>query len=375
MVETLRSGWLTTGPLTARFEAEFAERLGAEAALAVNSCTAALHLALLALGIGPGDAVVSSAMTFVSSIHVIEHVGARPILVDVEPDTLNIDPARVEDAVRSTPGVRAILPVHLYGHPAEMDFLLEIAGRNSLAVVEDAAHSLPAAYRGRPVGAPPGGPGREVPDLAAFSFYATKNLTTGEGGMLTGPRELIDRARVLSLHGMSRDAYRRYAADGAWHYDVVAAGWKYNMPDVQAALGLQQLRRLDTLQERRRWIVARYRDAFAELPEIELPPERPEVAHAWHIFAVRLVPGRLDIDRAAFIRELAQLKIGASVHFIPVHMHTYYVRRYGYRPDDYPIARREYERLVSLPLSPALSDADVDDVIEAVASVIERHRS
>jgi dTDP-4-amino-4,6-dideoxygalactose transaminase len=370
VVSTLRSGWITTGPRTARFEAEFAARVGAPAALALSSGTAALHLALCALGVGSGDRVVSTPMTFCSSIHVIEQVGAVPLLVDVEPDTLNIDPDRVAAVLRRTPGVRAIEPVHLYGHPCEMDPLLDLAERWGLALVEDAAHALPAAYRGRTVGTPAAG----VPDLAAFSFYATKNLTTGEGGMLTGPADLVERARTLSLHGMSRDAYGRYGAGGSWYYEVVAAGFKYNMTDLQAALGLVQLRRLEAFQARRREIVARYDAAFREVEELDLPAGRPHVEQALHLYVVRLRLDRLRVDRAGFIAALGERRIGTSVHFIPLHLQPYYRQRYGFRPEDFPVASREYERIVSLPLHPGLSDGDVEDVIDSVRAVAERHR-
>jgi dTDP-4-amino-4,6-dideoxygalactose transaminase len=368
VVETLRSGWIATGPRVARFEAAFAEAVGAPAALALSSGTAGLHLALCALGAGPGDRVVTTPMTFCSGVHVIEQTGAVPLLVDVEPGTLNIDPERVAAAVERTRRVRAIEPVHLYGHPCEMDALLDIAERHGLALVEDAAHALPAAYRGRVVGAP----AASVPDLTAFSFYATKNLTTGEGGMLTGPADLLERARTLSLHGMSRDAYRRYAQGGSWWYEVVAAGFKYNMTDVQAALGLVQLRRLVAFQARRREVVARYDAAFAGLEELELPARQPYVEHAWHLYVIRLHLDRLAVDR--FIAELTERRIGTSVHFIPVHLHPYYRDRYGFTPADFPVASREYERIISLPLHPGLSDQDVDDVIQAVRAVVSRHR-
>jgi dTDP-4-amino-4,6-dideoxygalactose transaminase len=370
VVETLRSGWIATGPRVARFEVAFAEAVGAPAALALSSGTAGLHLSLCALGVGPGDRVVTTPMTFCSSVHVIEQAGAVPVLVDVEPGTLNIDPERVAAAVERTPRVRAIEPVHLYGHPCEMDALLDIAERYGLALVEDAAHALPAAYRGRMVGAP----AAAVTDLTAFSFYATKNLTTGEGGMLTGPPDLLERARTLSLHGMSRDAYRRYAQGGSWRYDVVAAGFKYNMTDVQAALGLVQLRRLASFQARRREVVARYDAAFAGLEELELPVRQPHVEHAWHLYVIRLHLDRLAVDRAAFIAELTERRIGTSVHFIPVHLHPYYRDRYGFTPADFPVASREYERIISLPLHPGLTDEDVEDVIEAVRAVVSRHR-
>jgi dTDP-4-amino-4,6-dideoxygalactose transaminase len=373
VVKTLREGWITTGPRAQRFEADFVKYTGAPAAVAVNSATSAMHIALAALGIGEGDSVITTTMTFTSTVHVIEHLRARPVLVDVEPDTLNIDPAQVEAAVRRTPGVKAIMPVHLYGHPADMDAIYDIAQRHGLAVVEDAAHALPAKHRGRMIGAPK--KGFDFPNLVAFSFYATKNLTTGEGGMLTGPQGLIDDARVWSLHGMSHDAFKRYTSDGSWRYDVVLPGFKYNMPDIQAAIGLHQLKRLDAMQTRRRAIVAQYDEALGQLEELDRPVERPDVASAWHIYLLRLRPGRLRIDRGAFIEQLRARNIGTSVHFIPVHEHTYYRDRYGMKPEDFPVAHREFERMLSLPLSPAHTDQDIADVIEAVTEVVRQNRA
>jgi len=370
VVRTLREGWITTGPRAKRFESEFAEYVGAPAALALNSATSAMHVALAALGIGEGDEVVTTTMTFTSTVHVIEHQRARPVLVDVEPDTLNIDPERVAAAI--TPRTKAIMPVHLYGHPADMDPIYEIAQRHGVAVIEDAAHSFPARYRGRLIGAPM--KGFEGPNLVAFSFYATKNLTTGEGGMLTGSPELLDDARVWSLHGMSRDAFKRYTSDGSWRYDVMLPGFKYNMPDIQAAIGLHQLKRVDAMQKRRRAIVEQYDEALGELPEVEGPVQRPDVESAWHIYLLRLRPELLKIDRGAFIEELRRRNIGTSVHFIPVHEHTYYRERYGWRPDDFPVAHRQFERMLSLPLSPAHTDQDVADVIDAVTEVISANR-
>jgi len=357
----LRSGWLTTGPRVARFERELAEAVGAEAALGVSSGTAAMQVGLAALGIGAGDEVITTPMTFCSTVHVIEHVGATPVLADVEPGTLCIDPVAVEAAV--TPRTKAILPVHLYGHPCAMGPLLEIAKANGLALVEDAAHALPAIWNGRTVGS--------IGDLTAFSFYATKNLTTAEGGMLTGAKELIDRARPWALHGMSRDAHARYQAGGSWYYEVVLPGYKCNLTDLQAALGLVQLAKLPRFQERRAQIVSRYTAAFAEMPAVEPPVERSNVASAWHLYVIRLRLARLTIDRNRFIAELAARDIGASVHFIPVHLHPYYRDRYGFAPDDFPVAHAAYHRIVSLPLHPGLTDADVDDVIAAVAEVAE----
>ncbi|MBV9157276.1 MAG: DegT/DnrJ/EryC1/StrS aminotransferase family protein [Acidobacteriaceae bacterium] len=376
VVDTLRSDWITTGPKVKRFEQEFATFTGASAALAVNSCTAALHLALVALGVGPGDAVITTPLTFCSGVHVIEQTGARPILVDVEPDTLNIDPRKVRVALERAARhgknpVKAIMPVHLYGHPCDSDALLQLAQEFGIAVIEDAAHGLWAKYKGRTVGALPAS--ATVPVFTAFSFYATKNLTTAEGGMLTGPPDLIEEARVWSVHGMGRDAWRRYECEGAWFYEVVRPGFKYNLSDVHAALGLQQLRKLPEFQRRRREIAETYTNAFSGLEELETPAQRPGIEHAWHIYPLRLHADRFSIDRNQFIEELNARNIGASVHFIPIHLHRYYREKYGFKPDDFPIAYREYRRLVSLPIYPRMSGDDVEDVIRAVLAIAAEH--
>ncbi len=364
VVDTLRSNWITTGPKTNRFEADFAAAVRAPSALAVSSCTAALHTALVTLGIGPGDEVITTPMTFAASVNVIEHVGARPVLADVSADTLNIDPACVDAAL--SPRTRAIIPVHYAGHPVDLDALSAVIAGRGLAVVEDAAHALPAAYKGRAIGS-----GRNA---AAFSFYATKNLTTAEGGMLTGDADFLAQARVVGLHGMNRDAWKRYDKGGSWFYEVVLPGFKYNMTDIQAALGIWQLRKLARHQERRRAVVAQYQEAFSNDPALELPVSRPDVEHAWHLYVLRLQPGVLDIDRDRFIAELTERNIGASVHFIPIHLHPYYRNRYGYAPEHFPVAYESYRRMLSLPLNPRLSDEDVADVIDAVRDVTRRHR-
>jgi dTDP-4-amino-4,6-dideoxygalactose transaminase len=380
VMDTLRSAWITTGPKVKRFEQEFATLVHASAGLALNSGTAALHVALATLKMGTGDAVISTPMTFCSSIHVIEHVGAEPVLVDVEPETLNIDPRKVEDVLahrgrwaEGKKAVRAILPVHLYGHPCEMDEIIRLASSYDFAVVEDAAHALPASYNGRVIGSPVGGEFRGAL-LTAFSFYATKNLTTAEGGMLTGPPELIDEARIWSLHGMSRDAWKRYSSEGSWFYEVIRPGFKYNMTDVQAAIGLCQLRRLPEMQERRKRIFEAYTAALSKLPEIQVPTIRPEVDHAWHLYVIRLHLDRMTINRSRFIEEMKARNIATSVHFIPVHLHPYYRDKYGYEPEDFPVAYREYQRIVSLPLYPRMTDDDVQDVIEAVRDVVAKFR-
>jgi dTDP-4-amino-4,6-dideoxygalactose transaminase len=377
VVDVLRSGWLTTGPKTKRFENDFAGFLGAESALATNSGTAALHLALAVLGVQRGDAVISTPMTFCSCINLIEQIGARPILVDVEDDTLNIDPTKVEKAAAQAAGVpagsplKALMPVHLYGHPCEIDALVAIAEHFGIALIEDAAHALPARFRGRLVGGPPERP-PSIPQLAAFSFYATKNLTTGEGGMLVGPAELLEQARTWSLHGMSLDAYRRYTTEGSWRYDVLVPGFKYNLPDVLAAIGIHQLRRLPALHERRRQIAQAYGAGLRSLNELAVPTERPHAESAWQLYVIRLNLETLRIDRARFVEELRALNIGTSVHFIPIHLLSYYQKRYGFRPDDFPVATRNFERIVSLPMSPVMTDQDVADVIEAVTAVAGR---
>jgi dTDP-4-amino-4,6-dideoxygalactose transaminase len=364
VVATLRSDWITTGPKVARFEAEFAAAVSAPGALALNSCTAGMHTALVVSGIGPGHEVITTPLTFAATVNVIEHVGARPVLVDVEPDTLTIDPAHIAAAI--TPRTRAVIPVHYAGHPAEMDAIHELARAHQLLVVEDAAHALPAAYRGRMVGS--------GPNPVAYSFYVTKNLTTGEGGMLTADPEFLARARVVSLHGLSRDAAKRYEAGGHWSYEVLAPGFKYNMTDIQAALGLWQLRKLDGFQDRRREVVAAYQMGFEGEETLELPVERPWVEHAWHLYVLRLRLSALRISRDRFIEELKTRKIGTSVHFIPIHLHPYYRDKYGYAAGAFPVAYESFQRMVSLPLNPCLSDQDVADVIEAVLDVVREYR-
>jgi dTDP-4-amino-4,6-dideoxygalactose transaminase len=362
VTDTLRSGWITTGPKTRQFEAAFRTRVDAADALGLNSCTAGLHLALLAVGVQPGDEVITTPMTFCACANVIEHLGAIPRLVDVEPDTLNLDPRAVGAAINSR--TRSILAVHYGGHPVELDSIHSLASQHGLAVVEDAAHALPASYKGRMIGA--------GPNPVAFSFYATKNLTTGEGGMLTGAPELVARARTLGLHGMSRDAWKRYGPGASWFYTVDEPGFKYNMTDVQAAMGLVQLRKLAGFQRRRRQIVTAYHEAFGGLDALEIPVERDEVEHAWHLYVLRLRLGALRIGRDQFIDELTARNIGTSVHFIPIHLHPHYRHKYGFQPEQFPVAHGNYQRMLSLPLHPLLSDSDVGDVIGAVLDVVRR---
>jgi dTDP-4-amino-4,6-dideoxygalactose transaminase len=365
VVETLRSGWLTTGPKTKAFENAFAEYVGATRAVAVNSCTAGLHVALAALEMAPGDEVITTPYTFVATVEAIVASGARPVLVDVEPGSLNIDPARIEAALG--PRTRAVVPVHFAGHPCDMDPILDLARARNVRVIEDAAHSLPASYKGRTIGT--------IGDCTVFSFYATKNLTTGEGGMVTtADPETEARMRRLSLHGMSGDAWKRYSKGGSWYYEILDLGFKYNMTDIQASLGLTQLPRLDAYAERRDALVARYRTALGGLAEIELPREPTYGKHAWHLFVIRLRPEMLRIDRGEFIRKLGEMQIGTSVHFIPVPLHPYYRKALGYSPENFPVAVSNYERAISLPLYPRMADEDVDYVSEAVAWIVENQR-
>ena len=365
VLECLHSGWLTTGPKTKQFEKEFAAYVGARHALAVNSCTSALHLALEALGVGEGDEVITSPMTFTATAAVIEHLRARPVFVDVEPGTLNLDVSRIEE--RITPRTRAILPVHFAGQACDMETVLGVARARKLPVVEDAAHAIPTRYQGRLLG--------NLSDVTCFSFYATKNLTTGEGGMLTTERDdVADRVRLMHLHGMSRDAWKRYTESGSWAYEILAPGFKYNLSDVASAIGLGQLHQVETFHARRREIARRYNAAFVDLPGIQIPAVRDDFAHGWHLYVIQVDPARLTIGRDEFIRQLMIRKIGVSVHFIPLHIQPYYRDRYGFSPSDYPNAMAAYERILSLPIYSRMSDADIDDVIGAVRDVVETHR-
>jgi dTDP-4-amino-4,6-dideoxygalactose transaminase len=366
VVDTLRSGWLTMGPKTLQFEEQFAAYVGARFAIALNSCTSALHLALDAIGIGPDDEVITSVYTFTATAAVTMHLGGRPVLVDIQPDTMTMDPAQV--AARITPRTRAIVPVHMAGVPCDMDPLLELAAKHDLRIVEDAAHALPAQYKNRVIGS--------ISDLTAFSFYATKNITTGEGGMITTDSdEYADRLRVRRLHGISRDAWKRYTSEGSWYYEVEYPGYKYNPTDINSALGLQQLRRSDRFHAVRTYYASLYQLGLSDVPEITLPEVPPWGSHSWHLYVIQLNLDRLTIDRDAFMRLLREENIGASVHFIPLHLHPYYRERFGYRPTDFPNALQTYRRAISLPLYPRMSEADVWDVIRAVRRIVESHRS
>jgi dTDP-4-amino-4,6-dideoxygalactose transaminase len=366
VVDTLRSGWLTLGPKTLRFEAEFAKYLGARHAVAVSSATAGLHLALDVAGIRPGDEVITTPYTFTATAATVLHVGARPVLADIRPDTLNIDPVEVER--RITPRTRALVPVHMAGLPCDMEPLRALAERHGLLVIEDAAHALPARYRGRTIGT--------LSDLTVFSFYAGKNITTGEGGMVTTEREdFAERLRTRRLHGISRDAWKRYTAEGAWYYEVDYPGFKYNMTDLNAAIGLHQLEKSDRFHEIRSRYARRYTDGLGDLPELVLPTVPADREHAWHLYLVRVRPETLTIDRAAVIEQLRAANIGTSVHFIPLHLHPHYRAAFGYRPEDFPLALAAYRGAISLPLYPRMTDADVDDVVRTLRRIVGAHRA
>jgi dTDP-4-amino-4,6-dideoxygalactose transaminase len=360
VADSIRSGWVTTGPKVKRFEEEFARYVGANHAIAVSSCTAALHLALAALNIGPGDEVIVPTLTFCSTANVVVHLGAKPVLADVADD----GQISVESVCRAiTARTRAIIPVHYGGQACRLREILELGERRAIPVIEDAAHAAGTMYENRRIGTH----GRAT----CFSFYATKNMTTGEGGMITtNDPDLAGRVRLLSLHGMSRDAWKRYTQAGSWWYEVLEPGYKSNMSDLQAAIGIHQLRRLDGFIERRRQIAARYREAFADLPELGLPTDCSHRPHAYHLFPVRLQAEGVSVTRDQVIDELRNFNIGTSVHFIPLHRHPYYQATFGYGPEQFPGAERFFEGLLSLPLYPKMSDSDVEDVIAAVRTIV-----
>jgi len=367
LVDTLKSGWLTTGPKTAKFEHEFREYVQAPYALAVNSATSALHLALAALGVGPGDEVITTPLTFCSTVHTILHVGATPVLADVGKDG-NIDPVSI--AERLTERTRAIIPVHLGGLPCDMDAIWRIARDRGLYVIEDAAHAIGAHYKNYPIGA--GHPDAHFrSDAVCFSFYATKNLTTGEGGMVTTHDEkLYERMKILCLHGISKDAWNRYAEKGNWYYEVVAQGFKYNLSDIQSSIGIHQLRKIEQFTAIREEYARRYSAAFAQMPEVQIPPDSNDCRHAWHLYALELNLERLDIDRSEFIQQLRAKNIGTSVHFIPIQLHPFFAGISSVTRHTCPMATRLYPRLVSLPLYPSMTVDEVDYVIQTVKAVV-----
>jgi dTDP-4-amino-4,6-dideoxygalactose transaminase len=361
VVASLRSGWLGTGPKVARFEEAFREYKGARCAVAVNSATAALHLSAMVAGLGPGDEVITTAMTFCSTVNIIIHTGATPVLVDVNPVTMNMDPDQV--AAKITPRTRAILPVHFAGRPCDMDALGETAERHGLTIIEDCAHAIETEYRGRKAGL--------FGDFGCFSFYVTKNVITGEGGMvLTRREEDAARVKIMALHGMSKDAWKRFSDEGYKHYHVVECGFKYNMTDMQAAIGVHQLQRVESFWQRRQEVWERYNQAFADLP-VGLPADpEPDTRHAYHLYTIMIDRTETGMSRDAFLQAMTDHNIGVGVHYLSIPEHPYYRQTFGWKPEDYPHAMRIGRQTVSLPLSAKLSDVDVEDVIAAIKHVL-----
>jgi len=363
--EVFRSGWITTGPKAKSFEEAFARYVGARHALAVSSCTAGLHLALEAIGLKEGDEVLVPTLTFTATAEVVTYFKANPVLVDSEPCHINLSLEDIERKI--TARTRALIPVHFAGHPCPMDSILDFAESKHLAVIEDAAHALPAKYKGRYIGT--------WSPLTAFSFYATKTITTGEGGMVTTDDDaLASRISLMRLHGMSRDAWKRYSAEGSWRYEVLEAGYKYNLTDIQAALGLVQLAKCDAMWRRRAAIAERYTQGLSTLDAYRTPRVAPHVQHAWHLYVILVEPGALRIHRDQVIEELSQRGIGTAVHFIPLHLHPYYQRQWGYRSGEFPVAENYFGKCISLPIYPGMSDGDVDRVVESLNDIASKFR-
>jgi dTDP-4-amino-4,6-dideoxygalactose transaminase len=364
VVDTLRSGWIGTGPKTQLFEKNFADYIGCRHALAVSSCTAGLHLSLLLSGIGPRDEVITTPMTFAATANAIMHVGARPVFVDIEPDTLNINPRLIEAAITSR--TRAILPVHFGGLPCDLDGIDAIARRHGLQIIEDAAHAIGAQHNGRKIG--------NRGTLTSFSFYANKNLTTGEGGMITTDDDrLAERIEIYRLHGLSTDAWRRYASRELITSEVVAPGYKYNMTDLQASLGIHQLNKVERFLQRREELAELYDAALSECDEIELQPRPPDggrTRHALHLYLLQLRRGRLTAERDEIVRSLRAENIGAAIHYRALHLHPFYASALPYQPGAFPVAEQVSESVLSLPISPGMTEADAGDVIRAVKKVL-----
>lgn len=372
VIDTLRSGWLTSGPKTAQFEREFSNYVQSPFALAVNSCTAGLHLALAALGIGNGDEVITTPLTFCATVNTILHVGATPVLADIGADG-NIDPNSIE--ARITPRTKAIIPVHLGGLPCDLEKIWQVAAKWGLRVIEDAAHAAGTWYDKKPIGAATQTPGK-CSDAVAFSFYATKNLTTAEGGMVTTPDQaLYERMKLLCLHGISRDAWNRYAEKGSWYYEVHECGFKYNLSDLQSSLGIHQLRKLERFIERRTRYARLYSTILADVEEVELPHEAPpDNRNSWHLYSIRLNLEKLSIDRRQFIEALRERRIGTSVHFIPIPLHPFF-RPFAELPQNRcPAALELYPRLVTLPLYPEMTEAEVEYVGHNVCELLRQCR-
>lgn len=362
VVASLKSGWLGTGPKVHKFEEMFREYKGVKFAMALNSCTAALHLSMLALGLKPGDEVLVPTMTFASTANAVIHAGGKPVLADCKRDTMNIDPYDIERKI--TPKTKVIVPVHFAGRPCEMDKIMDIASKHNLKIVEDSAHAIEAEYKGRKTGT--------FGEIGCFSFYVTKNIITGEGGMaITDSEDYASKIKVLGLHGMSKDAWKRFNDEGYKHYQVVYAGFKYNMMDIQAAIGIHQLPRIARYWERRKKIWERYNEAFKDLPIFAPAPIPEGVKHSYHLYTLLLDIDKLKFSRDGFLDEMTKRNIGVGVHYIALHLHPYYQESFGYRRGDFPNAEWISDRTVSLPLSAKLKDEDVEDVIEIVQQTLK----
>jgi dTDP-4-amino-4,6-dideoxygalactose transaminase len=365
IVDTLRSGWLSMGPKTIRFEEEFNKYIGAEHSVAVSSWTAAGHLTLEAFGIEKGDEVIVPTMTFPATAEIVCYFGARPVIVDVDYHTLNISLDEIEKAI--TPRTKAIIPVHYGGQPCDMDEIHQLAAKHNLRVFEDAAHSLPAVYKGKKVGT--------ISEVTCFSFYATKTLSTGEGGMIsTNNPEIAERVKIMRLHGINRDAWKRYSESGSWYYEVVAPGYKYNFTDLQASLGLPQLKKVDMMWQSRINISKKYTQALKDNELIELHTIRPDRESSWHLYPIRLNLEKLTINRAQLINELKKCGVGAGVHFMPVHQHLYYKDTFSLEDKNYPVASAMFPRLVSLPIYPGMQEHQVDKVINVLIDVLNKFK-
>ena len=365
VTEVLQSGWLTTGRKVQQFEERFAEQVGAQYAVATNSCTAALHVALEALAVQEGDEIIVPTMTFAATAEVVAYFKATPVLVDCDPISLNLDVSSLSRKI--TRRTKAVIPVHFAGQPCDMQGILGVAASHGLAVVEDAAHAFPSSYRGKPVGC--------LGDITCFSFYATKTLTTGEGGMATTNNQAwADRMRRMTLHGITKDAWMRYSDAGSWYYEIGAPGYKYNLTDIAAAIGVEQLAKSARFLSARRKIASAYEAGFSDLAELRLPRESPGMAHSWHLYVIQLDLPRLRISRNGFIEALKKRGVGTSVHFIPLHFHPYYRSRFGFTPADFPVASDAFERIISLPIYPRMTDADIRQVIESVRTVVAEYR-
>ncbi len=361
VVDTMKSGWLTTGPKTKKFEDDFKKYIGSKHAVAVNSCTAALHLALVAIGVKEGDEVIIPSMTFTATAEVVTYMNAKPVFIDCDPETLLIDPKEIEKKI--TKRTKVIIPVHYGGQACDIDAILKIAKRYKLKVIWDAAHALPTFYKGKNIG--------QFADIVCFSFYVTKTITTGEGGMaVTNNKKYTDKMRIAALHGLSRDAWNRYKKGGSWYYEVVMPGFKYNLTDIASSIGIHQLKRADTFLNQRSSIASEYTKSFRDIPEIKSLTVMPYGKHAWHLYVIKINTGRLRINRNQFIDKMREKNIGTSVHFIPLHLQPYWKKTYNLKAMDFPNGTKVYNQIISLPIYPKMTENDVKKVINVIKSII-----